>query len=174
MNSLAGFLVGLLVGFTGVGGGALMTPLLVLAFGVAPQTAVGTDLLYAAVTKSVGSWVHGVRGAVDWSVARLLWFGSLPASALTLYSMQSARFGEHLARLGKAVLLVEHGGEIGQAGGDECVPLAVDGAIDVDDPAEMRLGNVEPALRTGGVAEVVECRGHARMHGTVDALLDRE
>jgi uncharacterized membrane protein YfcA len=99
MNSLAGFLVGLLVGFTGVGGGALMTPLLVLAFGVAPQTAVGTDLLYAAVTKSVGSWVHGVRGAVDWSVARLLWFGSLPASALTLYSMQSARFGEHLARL---------------------------------------------------------------------------
>jgi len=99
LNSLAGFLVGLLVGFTGVGGGALMTPLLVIAFGVAPQTAVGTDLLYAAITKSVGSWVHGVRGAVDWTVARLLWVGSLPASALTLYSMQSTRFSDDLARL---------------------------------------------------------------------------
>ena len=76
-----------------------MTPLLVLAFGVAPQTAVGTDLLYAAITKSVGSWVHGVRGAVDWTVARLLWLGSLPTSALTLYSMQNTRFSDDLARL---------------------------------------------------------------------------
>jgi len=55
LNTAAGFVVGLLVGFTGVGGGALMTPLLVLAFGVAPQTAVGTDLLYAALTKTAGS-----------------------------------------------------------------------------------------------------------------------
>src|SRR5262245_14408577 len=99
MNSLAGFLVGLLVGFTGVGGGALMTPLLVLAFGIAPQTAVGTDLLYAAITKSVGSWVHGVRGAVDWTVARLLWLGSIPASALTLYAMSSTPLSDELARL---------------------------------------------------------------------------
>jgi uncharacterized protein len=99
MNSLAGFVVGLLVGFTGVGGGALMTPLLVLAFGVAPQTAVGTDLLYAAATKSVGSWVHGVRGAVDWTVLRLLWMGSLPASALTLALMHRSSASETLARL---------------------------------------------------------------------------
>jgi uncharacterized protein len=99
LNSLAGFVVGLLVGFTGVGGGALMTPLLVLAFGVAPQTAVGTDLLYAAVTKSVGSWVHGVRGAVDWTVLRRLWLGSLPVAVLTLVAMQYTPVGDELAHL---------------------------------------------------------------------------
>src|SRR5204862_2603738 len=54
LNSLAGFLVGMLVGFTGVGGGALMTPLLVFMFGIAPQTAIGTDLLFAAITKGFG------------------------------------------------------------------------------------------------------------------------
>src|SRR5262245_46800442 len=76
-----------------------MTPLLVLAFGVAPQTAVGTDLLYASLTKSVGSWVHGVRGAVDWTVLRRLWLGSLPVSALTLVAMHSAHVGDELAKL---------------------------------------------------------------------------
>ena len=70
LNPLAGFLVGLVVGFTGVGGGALMTPLLVLVFGVAPKTAVGTDLLFAAVTKAFGGWVHGTRGSIDWVVLR--------------------------------------------------------------------------------------------------------
>ncbi len=68
LNPVAGFLVGMLVGFTGVGGGALMTPLLVFLFGVAPQTAIGTDLLFAAITKGFGSWVHGVRGSIDWLV----------------------------------------------------------------------------------------------------------
>jgi len=97
LNSCAGFLVGLLVGFTGVGGGALMTPLLVLAFGVAPQTAVGTDLLYAALTKSVGSWVHGVRGAVDWLVLRRLWLGSLPAAVLTLVLLHNTAAAKGLA-----------------------------------------------------------------------------
>ena len=57
--SLSGFVVGLLVGLTGVGGGSLMTPILVLLFGIHPATAVGTDLLFASVTKSVGSAVHG-------------------------------------------------------------------------------------------------------------------
>jgi uncharacterized membrane protein YfcA len=84
LNPLAGFLVGLLVGFTGVGGGALMTPLLVFLFGVAPQTAVGTDLLFAAITKGVGGWVHGKRGSIDWLVLRRLCAGSLPATALTV------------------------------------------------------------------------------------------
>jgi hypothetical protein len=57
-NAIAGLLVGVVVGATGVGGGALMTPVLVLLFGVAPQTAVGTDLLFAALTKarSTGRW----------------------------------------------------------------------------------------------------------------------
>jgi uncharacterized membrane protein YfcA len=84
LNPLAGFIVGLLVGFTGVGAGALMTPLLVLVFGVAPQTAVGTDLLFASITKGVGVWVHGSRGSIDWGVLRRLCAGSLPAATLTL------------------------------------------------------------------------------------------
>ena len=60
-HAIAGLLVGLLVGLTGVGGGSLMTPLLVLLFGVSAKTAVGTDLLFAAVTKIAGSAVHGSR-----------------------------------------------------------------------------------------------------------------
>jgi len=84
ITPLAGFLVGVLVGFTGVGGGALMTPLLVFLFGVAPQTAIGTDLLFAAVTKGFGGWVHGSRGSIDWVVLRRLAAGSLPAAVLTL------------------------------------------------------------------------------------------
>src|SRR5271166_666533 len=82
--ALSGFIVGLLVGQTGVGGGALMTPLLVLLFGVHPATAVGTDLLYAAATKSVGTAVHGANHTVDWRVVGRLASGSVPATALTL------------------------------------------------------------------------------------------
>ena len=81
---VSGALVGLVVGLTGVGGGALMTPLLVLVFGVAPATAVGTDLLFAAITKVFGSALHHQRQGVDWLVVRRLWWGSLPAAAATL------------------------------------------------------------------------------------------
>lgn len=77
-------MVGMLVGLTGVGGGALMTPILVLLFGVAPATAVGTDLWFAAATKIVGGAVHGHRGMVDWQVFRRLCAGSLPVSVITL------------------------------------------------------------------------------------------
>ena len=84
MYTLSGFLVGLIVGVTGVGGGSLMTPLLVLVFGVSPATAVGTDLLYASLTKSLGGWVHGRRGTVDWKVFGLLSMGSLPAAVVTI------------------------------------------------------------------------------------------
>ena len=84
MYTLSGFLVGLIVGITGVGGGSLMTPLLVLLFGVSPATAVGTDLLYASLTKSLGGWVHARRGTVDWRVVGLLALGSLPASVATI------------------------------------------------------------------------------------------
>lgn len=79
----AGFLVGLLVGLTGVGGGSLMTPILVLFFHIKPAFAVGTDLLYASVTKSVGIFAHGKLGNIDWKIVRLLAYGSLPASILT-------------------------------------------------------------------------------------------
>jgi uncharacterized protein len=84
MYTLSGFLVGLVVGVTGVGGGSLMTPLLVLLFGISPATAVGTDLLYASLTKTLGGWVHGRRGTVDWKVAGLLSLGSLPAAVATI------------------------------------------------------------------------------------------
>ena len=70
LYSLSGLAVGTLVGFTGVGGGSLMTPLLVLAFGIHPATAVGTDLLYAGLTKISGSAVHALNDAVDWRVVR--------------------------------------------------------------------------------------------------------
>jgi uncharacterized membrane protein YfcA len=84
---VSGFVVGLLVGFTGVGGGSLMTPLLVLVFGINPATAVGTDLLYAGLTKISGSVVHGLHGAVDWKVVRRLASGSAPAAVLTLFAL---------------------------------------------------------------------------------------
>ena len=82
--SLSGFIVGVLVGLTGVGGGSLMTPLLVLLFGVNPATAVGTDLLYAAVTKSGGVAVHGLNRTIDWRIVRRLALGSVPATAITI------------------------------------------------------------------------------------------
>jgi uncharacterized protein len=84
MYSASGLGVGFLVGLTGVGGGSLMTPLLVLLFGVHPATAVGTDLLYAAATKATGTLVHGLKGSVDWRVTGRLAAGSVPAAALTL------------------------------------------------------------------------------------------
>lgn len=80
---IAGFIVGMLVGLTGVGGGSLMTPILVLFFHVKPALAVGTDLLYASVTKSVGIFAHGKLGNIDWKIVRLLAYGSVPASILT-------------------------------------------------------------------------------------------
>ena len=83
LNTLAGFGVGMIVGMTGVGGGALMTPILVLLFGVAPAAAVGTDLWFAALTKMVGGTVHQHQGGVDWQVFRRLALGSLPAAAIT-------------------------------------------------------------------------------------------
>jgi uncharacterized protein len=84
LYSLSGFAVGLLVGMTGVGGGSLMTPLLILVFGVHPTTAVGTDLLYAAATKASGSLVHGIARGVDWRVVGRLACGSVPMSVATL------------------------------------------------------------------------------------------
>ena len=84
---LSGFFVGLLVGQTGVGGGSLMTPILVLLFGIHPATAVGTDLLYASATKSVGTLVHGLNHTVEWRIVRRLASGSVPATVLTLLAV---------------------------------------------------------------------------------------
>jgi len=81
---VSGFGVGLLVGMTGVGGGSLMTPLLILLFGIHPTTAVGTDLLYAAATKTGGSVAHGWARSIHWPAVAWLACGSIPASIVTL------------------------------------------------------------------------------------------
>lgn len=81
---LSGFVTGLLVGMTGVGGGSLMTPMLVLLFGIPPSTAVGTDLLYASITKTVGTAVHGLGRTIDWRIVGLLALGSVPMAVFTL------------------------------------------------------------------------------------------
>jgi uncharacterized membrane protein YfcA len=82
--SLAGAATGFVVGLTGVGGGALMTPVLLLFFGVAPQAAVATDLWFAAITKLVAVPMHHRAGQVDWKVVRQLWLGSLPVALMTV------------------------------------------------------------------------------------------
>ncbi len=106
-----GLLVGLIVGLTGVGGGSLMTPLLVLLFHIHPTKAVGTDLLYAAATKSVGTLVHSSSQTVDWTIVRRLSYGSVPATIATLlllyaYGPQSPRVSAAITfSLGVALLL---------------------------------------------------------------------
>jgi hypothetical protein len=85
---VSGFGVGLLVGMTGVGGGSLMTPLLTLLFGVPPSVAVGTDLAFAAITKSAGTLTHRLRGTVRWDIVRHLCFGALPAAVLTTFALK--------------------------------------------------------------------------------------
>jgi uncharacterized membrane protein YfcA len=96
--TFSGFIVGLLVGVTGVGGGSLMTPLLVFLFNFNPAVAVGTDLLFAAITKTSGVWVHhGKHGSVDWKIVGWLALGSLPFSIATLFTLK------HLSSIGKEI-----------------------------------------------------------------------
>lgn len=86
----SGFLVGFLVGLTGVGGGSLMTPILVFMFGFAPKAAVGTDLLFAAITKSGGVLIHhGKHRSVEWKIVLLLCLGSIPAALIMVYLMET-------------------------------------------------------------------------------------
>lgn len=85
----AGFVVGFLVGLTGVGGGSLMTPILLLFFHIKPAVAVGTDLLFASVTKSAGIFAHGKLGNIDWKMVTLLGLGSVPASIATIILLRT-------------------------------------------------------------------------------------
>ena len=107
---ISGFGVGAIVGLTGVGGGSLMTPLLIGAFGLAPAAAIGTDLWFAALTKSGGSWAHHRLGHVDYRVTKLLLAGSLPATVATIafmhYTGITKAWGSTLSvALGVALLL---------------------------------------------------------------------
>jgi uncharacterized membrane protein YfcA len=106
-----GALVGFVVGATGVGGGSLMTPLLTLVFNVPAQVAVGTDLLFASITKTGGAFAHARRGNVHWPITGWLVAGSVPAALATLgilhaIQLDAAKFSAVVTRtLGVALLL---------------------------------------------------------------------
>ncbi|GGN45022.1 UPF0721 transmembrane protein [Novosphingobium indicum] len=100
--SVAGLLVGILVGLTGVGGGSLMAPILILFFGFNPAVAIGTDLWFAAITKSVGGLIHRRVGSPDWQVIRRLALGSVPAAVVTLVWLKVF----HQGRLDADVLFI--------------------------------------------------------------------
>jgi len=106
---VCGFLVGAAVGLTGVGGGVLMTPLLILGLGLPPTSAVGADLVYAAVTKWVGSWQHWRQGNVNRALVLRLAVGSIPATwaaAAFLRLLQVKWRGQVEELLGRSVALV--------------------------------------------------------------------
>ena len=103
--TLCGLVVGFIVGVTGLGGGSLMTPMLVLFFGIHPATAVGTDLLYASITKAGGVWVHARKGNVDWRLVGWLAAGSLPTAVVTTWILTTLELrDEHLSTLISGVL----------------------------------------------------------------------
>ena len=111
---LFGLGIGVLVGMTGMGGGSLMTPLLILIFGTNPSTAIGTDIFYSAITKMVGSWRHLKMGTVNMELVRWLSYGSVPAAvagvgliALIKQGVSEDRMNELLyAVLGGTLLMV--------------------------------------------------------------------
>src|SRR5436305_8974950 len=82
--------VGVLIGLTGMGGGSLMTPLLIVVFGVKPVTAIGTDLAYGAVTKTVGGWRHWRQRTVDFRLSTWMAVGSIPSAILGVVALQLA------------------------------------------------------------------------------------
>ncbi|SHG42732.1 sulfite exporter TauE/SafE family protein [Massilia sp. CF038] len=98
---ISGFGVGLLVGMTGVGGGSLMTPLLTLLFGINPSVAVGTDLAFASITKTAGTFTHRLRGTVRWDIVKLLCIGALPAAVATALALK--QFGALDAGIGQII-----------------------------------------------------------------------
>ncbi len=105
----AGLVVGFIVGLTGIGGGALMTPILIVVFGVAPVVAVSTDLLYAAVTKFGGMWSYARRKMVQWNIVGLMLLGSVPGSLLTLQylkGLDALESIEHMMNMTLGVSLV--------------------------------------------------------------------
>jgi hypothetical protein len=93
-HTFSGFLVGLLVGLTGVGGGSLMAPILILIFGIAPTTAIGTDLCFAAITKAVGGAIHHSKQSADIGVVKRLAIGSIPAAILTLILLNAMHWSQ--------------------------------------------------------------------------------
>src|SRR5437764_5081568 len=104
--SVAGLVVGIAVGATGVGGGSLMTPILILFYGVSPALAVGTDLLYASISKAFAVTLHGKNGSVDWKIVGWLSVGSVPAAFATLAFIHFVGPGERLDHIIKLTLSI--------------------------------------------------------------------
>jgi hypothetical protein len=107
---LGGFVVGMVIGLTGLGGGSLMTPGLIFGLGIPPAVAVGTDLIFAGITKSIGVFAHRAAGNIDWKTVRLLAAGSLPAAVATILVLDTLPSMDGLNRaivpiLGVALLL---------------------------------------------------------------------
>jgi uncharacterized protein len=123
--ALTGLAVGVAVGATGVGGGSLMTPLLIILFGVNALTAVGTDLLYATITKSFGVLLHGRNRSVDWSVVGWQALGSVPAALVTVTFLH--RLG-HRPEFARSITLVLAAAVLATA----CVMLLRRGPADRD------------------------------------------
>ena len=136
--ALSGLAIGVIMGMTGVGGGSLMTPLLVIAFGIPPAVAVGTDLLYGAITKAGGAWVHGTRGHVDWNIVKWLAIGSIPSAIagilllkalsvnmIMLSSLVSGTLGIALVLTALSLLFREKIGRMNRIGEDRIIPATV-------------------------------------------------
>lgn len=104
--AFAGAFTGFVVGLTGVGGGALMTPILLLMFGIAPQSAIATDLWFAAITKIAAMQVHKRGAGVDWQVVRRLWMGSLPVAVAVVALVAFGNTMGNMQWLTKAVGVV--------------------------------------------------------------------
>ncbi len=111
--TVAGALTGFVVGLTGVGGGALMTPILLLFFNVAPVTAVATDLWFASITKLVAAQTHRKAGKIDWQIVKHLWMGSLPVAILTVllvhFGMKFEKISWLTSAIGSLIMLTAVG-----------------------------------------------------------------
>lgn len=104
---ISALLVGMVIGLTGIGGGSLMTPILILLFKVAPPIAVATDLFFAAATKVVGTVEYARKKFVDWRIAASLWAGSLPASVITVWLMpENGEFASFIQKVLAFALLL--------------------------------------------------------------------
>jgi uncharacterized protein len=148
---VGGAVVGAVVGATGVGGGSLMTPLLTLVFGLPAQVAVGTDLLFASVTKLSGAITHWRRGNVQWSITGWLTLGSVPAALATIASLQAwhpdaGQFGAFVRPALAAALLLTAAGLLVrsqiQAFGRRFAPLQGDPSSPVRPRATVAVGAV--------------------------------
>lgn len=147
--SLAGVVTGLVVGITGVGGGAVMTPILILLLGVAPATAVATDLWFAAITKLFGAGIHGVGGNIDWQVVRRLWAGSIPVAIITAILVAINAKPEKVSWLTAAIGVVVLITAIGMF----LAPILIRGARAnrTDDPTAFRKFQTPATVASGGI-----------------------